>query len=464
MRDRLAATKQVTISLHKRGERSVARGAPLQLSQFLKTYLHNTILYAKYSVNLSRILRYEKHSRRIYLFDPSLLNSTGHHFNAYELLNGILTRNGFNLNVFGNCKLDHSLALQKSINPHFSRSLYENLSEIYNNADYSIGIKNVIRQFFYELISTGAHKTSGNNIYVFPTIMHFHLGAIDQWVRRHGRPDRQILLLWLLFDETFMAAGADQQNWGKRKFAEAFAKIDDLARNGTKIIFVVETQAMADHFRALTDCPITLAPLPYGTSEATPTTGFSGHGAEKARVTFAGNARREKGFFLLPDIIEQVWESEPGVNFTVQTDLASTQPEVSEVITRLQNYSDGVELVPGALSMSAYYDMLKGSDILLLPYDPKKYQNRGSGIALEGLGLGIPTVLPAGASFAVKFLDAGMATSFKEQNANEVSKAVIEAVRSLPTLRQNGSAHLASQANRTSEIEALLETVVRLTT
>jgi glycosyltransferase involved in cell wall biosynthesis len=430
----------------------------------LKETGSNAVLHIMRIARSMNIFRRSNRNQKVYIFDPALINSTGHHSNAYTLIDLILSGMGIESEGFGNVSLDRRLSSQPGLHAHFTRSSYSDLASIYNDEIACGNSKNAAQHFLKALISTRVHKSSRDNIYIFPTIMHFHLLAIDEWIRQHDGSDRQTLIIWLLFDETFMTKSSRQENWAKQEYVRAFAKFDELASNGTKIFFVAETQAMADHFRQMTDCPIALAPLQYGALEASSMSGVAGESAERVRVTFAGNSRYEKGFFLLPDIIERVWEFEPGVNFIVHADLASAPTELNEVIARLRSFGDRVELISGALSSSAYYEILKSSSILIMPYDSKAYRNRGSGIALEAIALGIPSVVPAAASFAGELLNLGMATAFNKQSANEISKAVIEAIRTLPTLRQNGLAHLEARTNRPSAIEMLLENVVKSAT
>ena len=48
------------------------------------------------------------------------------------------------------------------------------------------------------------------------------------------------------------------------------------------------------------------------------------------------------------------------------------------------------------LSTEAYKDLLLGSHITLLPYEPIEYSARSSGILAESLAAGIPVIVPAG--------------------------------------------------------------------
>ena len=53
--------------------------------------------------------------------------------------------------------------------------------------------------------------------------------------------------------------------------------------------------------------------------------------------------------------------------------------------------------------MSGYYGAIANCDALLMPYDPAAYRIRGSGVALEGLALGLPIVVTRDTDMASTF-------------------------------------------------------------
>jgi glycosyltransferase involved in cell wall biosynthesis len=132
---------------------------------------------------------------------------------------------------------------------------------------------------------------------------------------------------------------------------------------------------------------------------------------------YFGEARREKGFHLIPDIVEQILRSHGNdrVRFRIQisSNPVNDTEEVRTAKRRLEGlvlrYASGknVELYDQFPDMESYYNALAGCDAMLMPYDEVAYKARGSGIALESLALGIPIIVAAGTDMATTFAGPG---------------------------------------------------------
>ena len=119
-------------------------------------------------------------------------------------------------------------------------------------------------------------------------------------------------------------------------------------------------------------------------------------------VSYVGDLRDEKGIDLLPGIMASVRRAGHGpaqVLFRIQGNLpvagvtARTRRARAALEAAAQDVG-GVELVKGPLDSDAYMDLMLQSDVLLIPYAPVHYAARSSGIFVEALAAGIPTVHP----------------------------------------------------------------------
>ncbi len=115
-----------------------------------------------------------------------------------------------------------------------------------------------------------------------------------------------------------------------------------------------------------------------------------------------GDARREKGYHLLPAIawnLKKDYLETGKARFVVQSNPNPREGEVETAIPRAELArfpSSMVALYDEPLSAAAYKDLLLGSDITLLPYERNAYRARSSGILAESLAAGIPVIVPAG--------------------------------------------------------------------
>jgi hypothetical protein len=111
---------------------------------------------------------------------------------------------------------------------------------------------------------------------------------------------------------------------------------------------------------------------------------------------FAGGARIEKGYSLLPQVATALRTT---ARFTIQSGLVdgSADPTVQRAHRTLKAQAGpDLELVERALVPNDYLALIRDADLLLLPYDPVAYGPRSSGILAEARALAIPAIVPRG--------------------------------------------------------------------
>lgn len=118
-------------------------------------------------------------------------------------------------------------------------------------------------------------------------------------------------------------------------------------------------------------------------------------------VSYVGDLRDEKGIDLLPGIVASIRRAGHGpgrVRFRIQGNLpvagVTARTRRARAALEAASQDEGVELVQGPLSSDDYMDLMLHSDVLLIPYSPIHYAARSSGIFVEALAAGIPTVHP----------------------------------------------------------------------
>ena len=143
------------------------------------------------------------------------------------------------------------------------------------------------------------------------------------------------------------------------------------------------------------------------------------------RVTYLGDARREKGYHLLPRIVgDLLQEGLAGkLRFVFQSNYNVPGGEPEAVVARgqLESFPESmVSLYKQALSTADYKALLLSSDITILPYDRTNYGARSSGVLVESLAAGIPVIVPAGTWLSRQLLMAGDADG-QERPRNEMT-------------------------------------------
>ncbi len=124
------------------------------------------------------------------------------------------------------------------------------------------------------------------------------------------------------------------------------------------------------------------------------------------KVAYHGDARWEKGYQHLPEIVHKLWSNcvETGdVKFVLQSNFPFTlpahgrdEPIVKAHADLAQLPHDMIQLPNTPLDTEAYAKQVLNTDVALMLYDPNRYPARCSGALVETLSAGIPVIVSAG--------------------------------------------------------------------
>ena len=190
----------------------------------------------------------------------------------------------------------------------------------------------------------------------------------------------------------------------RRDFRQALALAGD-----HRLHFYTTTDGLAVQYNRLGVAPFQALPYP-GNPALQSSRGRSTTHAGPLRVSFQGDARHEKGYHLLPQIIDQVWADYAATNrirFVIQSDFHFSQPPqgnniaVSESRAALGRLPpERITLLDSPLNTDEFCRQTLQSDVGLLPYERSAYVVRASGILIDLLATGAPAVVPAGSWMA----------------------------------------------------------------
>jgi glycosyltransferase involved in cell wall biosynthesis len=175
---------------------------------------------------------------------------------------------------------------------------------------------------------------------------------------------------------------------------------------GYRIHFYTDTEELTAQHNRLGVARFSTLPIPH-THQPLPN---QERNSRPLRAIYIGDARQEKGYNVLPHIIQAIWTDcvETGkVQFFLQSNYNVPDGEPEAVIARSQLEclpSDKVVLLKTPLSSEQYRDLLLSGDINLLLYDRENYYARSSGILVESLAAAVPVLAPAGTWMARQFL------------------------------------------------------------
>lgn len=195
-------------------------------------------------------------------------------------------------------------------------------------------------------------------------------------------------------------------------------------RGGERVCCYADTEELTDQYEALRAGPFVTLPIPVdpafrpGGRDVLPLdekgveeTVTEHSAARPLRVAYVGDARIEKGYARLPELIGQVWRDLvlPGrVQFIIQSNCSRAPSErgARRAAGELRSMqSPAVQIVSRPLESTDYRELVLAADLLLLPYCPLAYETRSSGIMAEALAAGIPAIVPSGTWLAGQLRD-----------------------------------------------------------
>lgn len=160
---------------------------------------------------------------------------------------------------------------------------------------------------------------------------------------------------------------------------------------GTRLHLFADTEELAQLYRDLLDDDIVVVPIPVVTPPVRPP-----YDGGLPHLVFAGGARAEKGYMLLPRLIQRL---RGRARFTIHSGAITgdSDPLVQAAHRSLLALADqDVVILERSLSPDDYLALIGQADLLLLPYDAVAYGPRSSGILAEARAMGVPATVPAG--------------------------------------------------------------------
>ena len=233
------------------------------------------------------------------------------------------------------------------------------------------------------------------------------------------------------------------------KIAEAVRSFEEQGLRGKNIFLYGENELLAKHLASLWSVPVRSLLIPAAPAEPTEIESakayrrdFLGLDEGAFVVVSLGSARMEKGFDLLPDIIQNTLKKTGNkVKFVLHASpqIIGRHPVIAETIDKLGRFDHArVRLLLNPLSLTDYRSLLLASDAVMLPYNKTDYLVRSSAVVSEAISSGkilIATAdtYPGMAAIAAGGLTAstpsefGAAISYATENRKSMQKSAMNA-------------------------------------
>lgn len=217
----------------------------------------------------------------------------------------------------------------------------------------------------------------------------------------------------------------------------ALAKLMGNEKLAGRLHLYSDTRQLASQYNALIgEERVRVLPIPHCLEELAPRPHEEG---APLRLTYLGNARSEKGFDLLPDLVKALkpdFLSTGRVQILAQSNIPVSLEEaaVARAAAELARYPrTQVQLIDRELSLPEFQELIFSADIVLLPYRGDLYRRRSSGILVQALAAGKPVVVPED-SWLSEEAPQGSAVTFGVKRS--FSEAVRSAIETYPQLAE----------------------------
>lgn len=241
------------------------------------------------------------------------------------------------------------------------------------------------------------------DIIVFQTADEADIVALERVVSKNGRwgqAKHKLILRTPIWDQDGNFSEPPEEAKLLRK------TLLDLMNVIPNLSLYVDTEEMQDQYKSLGFFDVGLIPILYGKSledqfdsiavgkDSPPV------GPRRLTIIRSGNASREKGFSILPDLVKaaQIERQNTGINlgFIIQATMLRFQPRwdaVYDTLTRLRWFSENdVKIITSEVSTEDYIENLLNSDIVISPNRSIPYMHGSTGTTLEALRSSKPLV------------------------------------------------------------------------
>jgi hypothetical protein len=278
--------------------------------------------------------------------------------------------------------------------------------------------------------------------------------ALTLWLRERPRRKRPWVMVLFLSDR-WNRAGREEYERQAAEFREVAAAIASLDDDETRrMIFCAVTELLAAELRELLGTEVGVAPLPQRYGDPLPQTGASG-ATRRPLVTILGGTRREKGSYLIPDII-RACRTEVDVAFLVHLTNNTLTPAEAEQLAGIAGEPQ-VSVIRDALPLLQYETAVAGADLALFPYEVVPYRKRCSGVFAEAVAYGKPVVVTPGTWLAAQ-VEAGRAAGIVSEDfePSSIARAIARCVAGLDPLTRQAQS-LSAEWRRTNSLPAFVD-------
>jgi Glycosyl transferases group 1 len=309
------------------------------------------------------------------------------------------------------------------------------------------------RRFLEMLHKTIDRRLRADDCVLITVSTQLEAHALTRWLQELPRRKKPWIVILFLSDR-WNRAGHDEYERQIAEFRKLNAAIASLTPDDAhRVIFLTLTDLLAEELSELLGTKVDVAPMPQAYGASRPYS--SATRGSLPRVAILGGTRREKGSYLIPDIV-RACRSHVEVEFLVHLTNNTLTAEEAERLALITG-EPHVTVISHPMTLPEYYAALGSADIALFPYEVIPYRKRVSGVFAEAAAFGKPVVATRGTWMATQ-IESGRAagTIFEDLQPDSIARAIARCVVDLESL-QPSARSLSSAWRRTMSLSAFVD-------
>lgn len=356
--------------------------------------------------------------QRLFIADPGFMSQRGHNAD----LSNNLCRGALELGIECNI-LTHRLFRESNYGlpttPVFTFSPYDPPRWLRHSTSPTIGP--AISTLSRDLMSVAPRFDNSTAVLFHSASLSMLNDIIDYLL---AEPDEETPCFFMRIMYAADPSGFAYSAW---YLDQLYKKLRNSGFVGRKIILCSETRAMESYLSGWLGLPVT---------QLHHATAFAGHASapkrmpaknEPFKVTFLGEARREKGYDLLPQILKDLnnlsgfTTTELNIQCATNAIDPAEKAFVNSVNVEIDRIGGHTKIVyhNSHLSPEKYRELIQSSDLILLLHDPESYGLRGSAVFNDAVLSAKPFLVRRGTSMEQEADLPGMVTWDDQKTASE---------------------------------------------
>jgi hypothetical protein len=336
---------------------------------------------------------------KLIICDPNLERASGHHWFLDSSIAEEAATRGIQVTILANRSFPANEVGVAKVVPTFNYTCYARQSH-----DPVTGEHDDFRHFndalYEDLLHLPLELFGADTLVLFPTVTQRHLYGAVRWMKDFPTAQAPTFVVYLM-----LPSGIELKSLGSDEFSviDPLAALQyrlafDLARQpGPSIHFFGTGLSHAREFSLLAGQQIDAHPVVLsgmtGLEQHAPRATSTSHTA----LLFMGDAKEDKGFTLLPALVESMAGQYPGWKFLVHANCQNTWgvcKEAHQILLGLSSTLESFEFHDSFITSEQYAGLLARADLVLAPYSPEEYWRKSSGVVWESIWCGLPAVVP----------------------------------------------------------------------